>query len=605
MYLAPALCSFVGPGTRIYTGRLLALDSCVAVKSSRIPTVLQTISTPLKVEEWERALVGHPDEDLVGYFLSGIRDGFRVGFDYSKYSCVSARANLRSAGENRQVVEDYLREECAQGRVIPMGSPEAVEGLHLSPFGVIPKGHQTGKWRLIVDLSSPHGRSINDGIDSELCTLSYISVDDVAKTILALGRGALMAKVDIKNAYRLMPVHPDDRLLLGMEWQGQAYVDTALPFGLRSAPKIFTALADLLEWIFRRGGVDHVDHYLDDFIMLGPAHSGNCRKALDVVLEGCERLGVPLAMEKLEGPATCLTFLGIEVDTEAMELRLPEKKLGLLMVTVKEWFGRKSCTKRELLSLIGVLSHACKVVRPGRRFLRRLINVSAGTRNLNRCIRLNGECRSDIGWWLTFLPQWNGVSMLWDSQKESPDHQVWSDASGIWGCGAYWGSRWLQVPCTGETSEWSISVKEFVPIMWGCFVWGVRWRGGVVCWNCDNRAVVDVINHGNSKDVHLSHILRCIHFAEAKHSFTLVAQHIAGVDNDRADDMSRNRLSSFRSKVPEADDDPTVIPPWLQQLGWVPGEWTNKTWVRWLRDSFGSPLPLPPGVPIARHRADT
>ena len=55
-----------------------------------------------------------------------------------------------------------------------------------------------------------------------------------------------------------MPVHPDDRLLLGMEWQGQAYVDTALPFGLRSAPKIFTALADLLEWIFRKGGVDHV-----------------------------------------------------------------------------------------------------------------------------------------------------------------------------------------------------------------------------------------------------------------------------------------------------------------------------------------------------------
>ena len=181
-----------------------------------------------------------------------------------------------------------------------MGMPEAVEGLHFSPFGVIPKGHQTGKWRLIVDLSSPHGRSVNDGIDSELCTLSYMRVYDVAKTILALGRGALMAKVDIRNAYRLMPVHPDDRLLLGMEWQGQAYVDTALPFGLRSAPKIFTALADLLEWIFRRGGVDHVDHYLDDFILLGPAHSGKCRKALDAVLESCERLGVPLAVEKLE-----------------------------------------------------------------------------------------------------------------------------------------------------------------------------------------------------------------------------------------------------------------------------------------------------------------
>ena len=238
MYLAPALHSFIGPETRTsYTGRLLALGSCVAVRSSRIPTVLRTISTPLKVEEWERALVGHPDKDLVGYVLSEIRDGLRVGFDDSKYTCVSARANLRSAGENRQVVavadpggggggggtpgarappppppppskfldppltvEDYLKEECAQGRIIRMGMPEAVEGLHFSPFGVIPKGQQTGKWQLIVDLSFPHGRSVNDGINSELCTLSYISVDDVAKTILALGRGALMAKVDIRNA---------------------------------------------------------------------------------------------------------------------------------------------------------------------------------------------------------------------------------------------------------------------------------------------------------------------------------------------------------------------------------------------------------------------
>ena len=146
MYLAPALHSFMGTETRTsYTGRLLGLDSCVTVRSSRIPTVQQTIFTPLKVKEWERNLVGHPDEDLVGYVLSGIRDGFRVGFDYSKYTCVSARANLHSAGENRQVVEAYLIKERAQGRMIRMGMPEAVEGFHFSQFEVIPKGHQTGK----------------------------------------------------------------------------------------------------------------------------------------------------------------------------------------------------------------------------------------------------------------------------------------------------------------------------------------------------------------------------------------------------------------------------------------------------------------------------
>ena len=73
--------------------------------------------------------------------------------------------------------------------------------------------------------------------------------------------------------------------------------------------------------------MDHIDHYSDDFIILGPACDSRCRRGLDVVLELCERLRVPLATEKLEGPTTCLTFLGIKVDTEAMELRLLERKL--------------------------------------------------------------------------------------------------------------------------------------------------------------------------------------------------------------------------------------------------------------------------------------
>ena len=95
----------------------------------------------------------------------------------------------------------HLKEEYAKGRVIRVGPVEMVVGLQISPFGVIPKG-QTGKWRLIVDLSTPHGSSVNDGIDRELCSLSYVSVEDVASTILQLGRGTPMAKVDIKSAYR-------------------------------------------------------------------------------------------------------------------------------------------------------------------------------------------------------------------------------------------------------------------------------------------------------------------------------------------------------------------------------------------------------------------
>ena len=103
-----------------------------------------------------------------------------------------------------------------------------------------------------MDMSSPEGGSVNDGIPEELCSLSYVGIKDAARAILDRGRGAMMAKVDVKSAYRNIPVHPEDRWMMGMKWEGALFVDTCLPFGLRSAPKIFTAIADAVEWIVRR-----------------------------------------------------------------------------------------------------------------------------------------------------------------------------------------------------------------------------------------------------------------------------------------------------------------------------------------------------------------
>ena len=84
------------------------------------------------------------------------------------------------------------------------------------------------------------------------CAL-YNIVDNVVRQLLQLGPGALMAKLDIKSAYRIVPVHPQDWFLLGMQWNDhtKVYVDRALPFGLRSALNIFNALADALEWIVK------------------------------------------------------------------------------------------------------------------------------------------------------------------------------------------------------------------------------------------------------------------------------------------------------------------------------------------------------------------
>ena len=266
------------------------------------------------------------------------------------------------------------------------------------------KEGKAGKWRLIVNLSAPEGQSVNEGIDQELCRLKYMSVDDVVQRVLQLGEGADITKADVRGAYRNVPVHPRDWWLLGMEWNGAVFVDRTLPFGLRSAPLLFTALGDAIEWIAKsRGAASLLRHYIYDFVTVGAAGTGECAHTMLKFKEMSSMLGMPLD-EKEEGPAEVLTFLGMELDSRKGEVRLPEGRLKHLRRKLQEW---KPCRKRDLLSVIRHLSHACKADRAGRSFLRRLLDLSMRVKLLDRRVRLNVSARADLKWWWQFGLQWN------------------------------------------------------------------------------------------------------------------------------------------------------------------------------------------------------
>ena len=175
----------------------------------------------------------------------------------------------------------YLESEQLASRIV--GPFDSLLNIQVNRFGVIPKSNQPGKWRPILDLSYPPGHSVNDGIDPQWCSLRYATVDQAIAHILQLGRGALLAKVDVGHAYRNIPVHPEDRHLLGMAWRGQRYIDTTLPFGLRSAPKIFTAVADALEWVLSQDGLSWSIHYIDDFLTAGCAGTDECANNLRTI----------------------------------------------------------------------------------------------------------------------------------------------------------------------------------------------------------------------------------------------------------------------------------------------------------------------------------
>ncbi len=135
------------------------------------------------------------------------------------------------------MIDRYLAKEVWLGKVAGPVLCSEHPTVHIYRFGVIPKPHQPGQFRLILDLSHPQGASVNDGIEPELCSLKYTSVGEAVKKVKAMEPGAHLTKVDIESAYRIVPVHPEDRMLLGMEWKGKLYIDMALPFGL---PKFST-----------------------------------------------------------------------------------------------------------------------------------------------------------------------------------------------------------------------------------------------------------------------------------------------------------------------------------------------------------------------------
>ena len=546
------------------------------IPSSGIPLEVLTKPTmsPLCAKAWQLALANHPDQEWVGALLQGMQHGFRIGLQ-SAPQCRTAISNTPSARVNAMVVDQFIHDQITQGYMAGPFPPHLCTNLVTSSMAVIPK-KTPGKWRVIVDLSSPKGTSVNDSIRRQYTHLAYSSVDDAAHVMHYLGKNSLMAKIDIKDAYRIIPVHPEDRPFLAVRWRDSVFVDCQLPFGLASAPAIFSAVGEALEWVLRQRGVRAVIHYVDDFLLLGTQDSSECQQALITTLATCEELGVPIATNKTEGPSTAITFLGIELDSSTMSVSLPIDKLHKLRSLVDELIGAKVVRDmHKFESLLGHLVHAAKVCPLGNAFLNALFSLKA-TMKPGQIRRLNLEARADLAWWKLLLDNWSGTSAQQFLLLRNPDHHLYTDASGSWGCGGWAASQWFQVKWTPSLSLPTIALKELLPAVIAVAVWGPQWRGCLIVCHCDNAAVVTQINRLHARDPRASHMLRCLAFFQAVFECRLRATHIAGAANTGADRLSRNRVSSFLHAGSQYTSTPTQVPVQLLHILSLPSpDWTS------------------------------
>ena len=259
---------------------------------------------------------------------------------------------------------------------------------------------------------------------------------------------------------------------------------------------------------------------------------------------------------------------------------------------------RASAKKRELLSLIGMLSHAASVVRPGRTFLHSLIDASATVQDVEHWVHLNAMARADIAWWHAFLQSWNGVSLL---PSNAPPLILTSDASGSWGCGAVYLSAWFQVQWPQEWAQVPIAPKELVPIVMAMALWGPQWAGSVVCCHCDNAAVVATINKGSTRDPALIRRLRIPALLCAVLNVTVTAHHLPGAENTSADALSCNNLRLFSVLNPQASPIPAVIPKELLELVFNKSLlWTSPDWMGLFSATLVAALRLPLAQPISQ-----
>ena len=354
---------------------------------------------------------------------------------------------------------------------------------------------------------------------------------------------------------------------------------------MRSAPKIFSAVADVIAWALSQDGVNHQLHYLDDFLFLGAPDTSEAAQALE---SATALLDVPIAVHKTEGPATTLTFLGILIDEHNFQLRLPADKLTRLQAMLQSWSTRKSCRRNELEPLLGHLSHAATVVRHGRIFLRQLFPLLSGTQKHHFIHLRAGPC-ADLLWWHIFLQGWNGTSFF---PVAAPTLEVTSDASGSFGCGAsslHFG--WFQVKWPESWHDVNIAAKELVPLVIAASLWGPRWHSGCVRLRCDNMAV---LKRHTSRDPLLTHLLCCFILYAPVHQFDFIVEHVPGTHNVAI------YLTLFHSLIPQVPHC-NVPQAAIDLLVTRRPDWGSQEWTKLFKDTLSREcqgLPTQPTVPV-------
>ena len=411
-----------------------------------------------------------------------------------------------------------------------------------------------------------------------------------------------MGIMDLKSAFRMIPLKKKCWMLLVMkardpkdpQQRWKYFVDKCLPFGASISCAIFQRFSNALAFLAHSESAymlyKGITNYLDDFLNMALSQR-DCNKLLQSFHTLCDRLGVPLAREKIIWATLRIVFLGILIDGELLLLCLPVDKIDRTISLLQTFIDKRKATVKEVQSLTGLRNFLHWAIYPGRTFTRRMYNKISGKcagLKAHHHISLDAEFRGDCKAWVKFLLEKDAMVycrpfMDLNTVIETTDLKFHTDSSAgerLSFGGVINNERWLfwqWEPKYIRAYHPSITYLELYTVCTDLFIWTDLLKNKQLVIHCYNMSVVNMVNKISSNCKRCMHLLQLLVLKTIQYNFRVTACYIETERNSLVDSLSRLQFDRF-NRLCEAL--PGGIRVWSEYPDMLPDElWpASKIW---------------------------
>lgn len=504
------------------------------------------LQSDLVIPAWRKELADYHDEMLCDF----LEFGWPLGY-HSDVAPQTTDKNHPSGEAFRPHISQFIEKELNHKAVLgPFHHDPFEPWVRYSPIMTRPK-KDSDQRRVILDLSYPKGRAVNDGIAVENHfgqDISYTlpTIEDFAQRLISQGPSAFMWKADLSRAYRQLRADPLDAPLLGLRVGRDIYIDLCPPFGCRSSAAICQRMANALVYIMNGKGF-HLMAYLDDFGACF-ASEVQAHDSFAAFQELTASLGLSLAEGKSVTPTHQLDWLGYSVDSKSMTITIPQKKLDEVLKDCNAWLNKTRANKRTIQAIVGRLVYISNAVLPGRKFIARILGTLRAMGE-DAWVTLNKGFKADLQWFAAYAKQANGRCLV---NPVRPVFNIECDASlhGAGGNSPTHCYQWVFSPAYAKAFT-AIHHLEAINIVVAIRTLQPRHSEEPfdICDWTDNSASAWALQTGRTKDPILAACSREIWLIAALHSYNITIKHKPGTDLPLADALSRAAHDTAKARL--------------------------------------------------------